>query len=139
MYKNNTSNLAGGIMAMDQLSLFYDHQSQFYNNKTKLGGVMYAVRSELARSNSTFFDNQAAESGGVIYVLQSLQDVEFYGRCNFTYNSACIGGAIYAVESTLYVVSSQVLSIKLNATSDSGGGLYLYRSSYFELWICQYN
>ena len=131
VYKNNTANLAGGVMAMDQLSLFYDHQSQFYNNKAKLGGVMYAVRSELAlRCNRTFFDNQAAESGGVIYVLQSLQDVEFYGRCNLMqYNSARTGGAIYAVESTLYVVSSQVLSIKLNAASDSGGDLYLYRST----------
>ena len=129
VYKNNTANLAGGVMAMDQLSLFYDHQSQFYNNKAKLGGVMYAVRSGLALSNSIFFDNQAAESGGVIYVLQSLQDVEFYGRCNLTYNSARTGGAIYAVESTLYVVNGQVLSIKLNSASDSGGGLYLYRST----------
>ena len=133
MYKKNSAKLSGGVMAMDHSSLFHGNHSQFYNNSANAGGVLYVVRSELILNDSTFPYNQATESGGVLYVLQSQQDSEvaFYGQCNLTHNSACSGGTIYAVESTLYdnVVSGQVFKYKSQYRNDSGGGMYLYRST----------
>ena len=131
VYESNSAKLSGGVTAMDQNSPFHDNHSQFYNNSAKTGGVLYVIRSQLILNDSTFSHNQAMESGGVMHVLQSQQDSEvaFYGRCNLTDNSASTGGAIYAVESTLYVVNGAVISINLNTANDSGGGMYLYRST----------
>ena len=131
VYENNSAKLSGGVMAMDQNSPFHDHHSQFYYNSAKTGGVLYAVRSELSLNDSTFSHNRATESGGVMYILQSQldSDVTFHGLCNLTHNSAGTGGAIYAVESTLYVTNPAVLSLSLNTANDSGGGAYLYRST----------
>ena len=131
VYERNSAKLSGGVTAMDQNSPFRDNSSKFYNNSAETGGVLFVVRSELTLNDSTFSHNQAKESGGVVHVLQSHQDSEvvFYGRCNLTDNSAGTGGAIYAVESTLYVVIGAVISINLNTANDSGGGMYLYRST----------
>ena len=131
VYERNSAKLSGGVTAMDQNSPFRDNSSIFYNNSAETGGVLFVVRSELTLNDSIFSHNQAKESGGVMHILQSHQDSEvvFYGRCNLTDNSAGTGGAIYAVESTLYVVNSAVISINLNTANDSGGGMYLYRST----------
>ena len=97
---------------------------------------MYAVRSGLVLNYSMFSFNQANENGGAIYILQSLPDVQLYGFCKLIQNSAGTGGAIYAMESTfsvLYGNHDMILyniSIALNIANDSGGGIYLYRSSF---------
>ena len=131
VYERNSAKLSGGVTAMDQNSPFRDNSSKFYNNSAKTGGSLFVVRSGLTLNDSTFSNNQAKESGGVVHVLQSHHDsaVAFYGRCNLTDNSAGTGGAIYAVESTLCVVTGAVISIYLNTANDSGGSMYLYRST----------
>ena len=129
---------SGGVVSMDQSSLFHDHHGQFFHNRAKTGGAFHAIRSELTLDDSVFSFNQATESGGVMYILQSQREVVFYGICNLTHNSAATGGAIYEIESILSVhtvdiiniapLIFHVLSIAFNKASDSGGGIYLYRS-----------
>ena len=136
VYKNNLAKFSGGVVSMDQSSLFHDHHGQFFHNQAKTGGAFHAIRSELTLSDSVFSFNQATESGGVMYILQSQREVVFYGICNLTHNSAATGGAIYAIESILSVHSVDIiniapfyiLSIAFNKASDSGGGVYLYHS-----------
>ena len=136
VYKNNLARFSGGVVSMDQSSLFHDHHCQFFHNRAKTDGAFHAIRSELTLDDSVFSFNKATESGGVMYILQSQREVVFYGICNLTHNSAATGGAIYAIESILSVHSVDiiniapfyVLSIAFNKASDSGGGVYLFRS-----------
>ena len=130
IYENNLAEKAGGVVSLDQSSLFYDHHGQFFNNSAlAAGGVFYAVRSKLTLSHSFISYNQAMGGGGVMYLRQCQQGVTFYESSSLTHNYGGDGGAVYAVESTLYVSSGQQLTMKFNRASRSGGGMYIYRSS----------
>ena len=104
-------------------------QDQFYDNRAKAGGALYAIRSQLLLAYGVFSYNQALEFGGAMYMLQCQQGVTFNGFSSLIYNYAGIGGAIYAVESTLDVYIGQLMTIKFNIASRSGGGIFLYRST----------
>ena len=134
-FMRNSAKLSGGVASIDQSSNLHDSHGLFIHNRAhKAGGVLCAIRSGLMLNYSIFSFNHANENGGAIYILQSLPEVRFYGFCKLIHNSAGIGGAIYAIESTLSVLYDNnnivTLSISLNIANDSGGGIYLYRSSF---------
>ena len=130
IYENNLAQKAGGVVSLDQSSLFHDRHGQFYNNSAlAAGGVFYAIRSKLTLIHSLFSYNQAMGGGGVMYLRQCQQGVTFYEFSSLTHNYGGDGGAVYAVESILYVPRGQQLTIKFNRASRSGGGMYIYRSS----------
>ena len=104
-------------------------QDQFYDNRTKAGGALYAIRSQLLLAYGVFSYNQALKFGGAMYMLQCQQGVTLNGLSSLIYNYAGTGGAIYAVESTLDVYSGQLMTIKFNIASRSGGGIFLYHST----------
>ena len=135
----NSAKLSGGVMSMDQETRLQDNRSLFIHNRATTDGVLYHVRSGLTLQDSVFSFNQATASGGVMYILQNKREVIFSGYCNLTHNSAGTGGAIYAIDSTLTIVPGYTLVstiiiitrlfVAFNEASDSGGGIYLYRST----------
>ena len=144
VYKKNSAKQSGGVVSLDQEShLLYDNHSLFIDNRATIGGAVYAVRSGLAFIDSVFSHNRATESGGALYILQSLEDITFQGFCNLTYNSADTGGAIYIVESILSLTDVNLLmssrfnrlTIAFNKASDSGGGVYLYHSTFISVHL----
>jgi predicted outer membrane repeat protein len=65
------------------------------------------ANSSLTLSRSSFSNNSASTAGGAVLVLDSAQ-VSCSGRCNFSSNSAALGGAI-AVQSGSVSLSDAVL------------------------------
>ena len=135
-FTRNSAKLSGGVASIDQGSQLYDSHGLFINNIAhKAGGVLYAVRSGLILNFSIFSFNQASESGGVLYFLQNLREIQFYGFYKLIHNSARTGGAIYTKESTFSLPETDVTNVNNNSsialivTNDSGGGIYLYRST----------
>ena len=64
------------------------------------------------------------QEGGALTMLKST--IAFKGKCYLTRNYAKIGGAIHATESKIYVYDGT--TIAHNRASESGGGVYMYRS-----------
>ena len=64
------------------------------------------------------------EEGGALTMFQST--IAFKGICSLIRNQAKIGGAIHATESKVYVYDET--TIAHNRASESGGGVYMYRS-----------
>ena len=64
-----------------------------------------------------------------MYTLQCQEGVTFSGFSTLTHKYAGIGGAVYAVESSLHVYVGQLMTITFNIASHTGGGMFLYRST----------
>ena len=63
--------------------------------------------------------------GGAITSFQS--EITFNATCVLAHNLASVGGAIYAIESKLYVYQKALL-ISSNSVERNGGGIFLYLS-----------
>ena len=141
VYEKNYAKLSGGVVSIKQECQLQDYHGLFIHNRATTGGVLYTIRSELILNNSIFSYNQATGNGGALFILQTREEVAFYGLCNLTHNSAGTGGAIYAIESILSLYTHNIflytqfyiLSVAFNMASDSGGGIYLYRSTFTSL------
>ena len=57
VYEKNVAVL-GGVVPIDQDSLFYDGQSLYYDNRAEAGGALYAIRSQLLFADITFSYNR---------------------------------------------------------------------------------
>ena len=73
----------------------------------------------------------APAAGGAVTLLQST--VHFNGSYRLEHNHGENGGAIYAIESNLYVNTN--VTIVNNTAAENGGGMYLYQSEFY----CQQN
>ena len=121
-------NAAGGVICMMQSSTLNIIHTHFYNNKahTSAGGAL-SISSNIEANivNSSFIANKA-RAGGAIDVYQS--NIIFSGFNNLTDNIVdSKGGAIYASGDSLLNVKDE-LTVMSNNASESGGGIYLYRS-----------
>ena len=127
-FKRNSAKF-GGVLSTDENCQLVDVYGKYINNSAMTAGVVSAVRTKLTCSGTLFALNRANLNGGAVYIVQS-KDVLFSGFCELTNNIAgSTGGAVFAVESNLYIYNYATLSVIHNAAGASGGGLYLYRST----------
>ena len=56
-------------------------------------------------------------------------EMHIYGTCSFLNNNAEVGGAMFVIESKIFVVGGELL-LANNIAADSGGGAYLYQSEF---------
>lgn len=52
----------------------------------------------------------------------------FKGSVNMMFKNADTGGAIHATNTKLYITGNIIIVISNNTATDSGGGIYLYKS-----------
>ena len=92
-------------------------------------GSLALVSSDIVIAANVEFAN--CSSRGAVTLLQST--VHFNGSYRLEHNHGENGGAIYAVESKLYVNAK--MTVVNNTATENGGGLYLYQSEVY----CQQN
>ena len=130
VYDKNLAELAGGVVLLDQSSLFYDLRGQFYNNGAYKGGVVFAIRSSnLTLSYSEFHDNRAPNgSGGVLYI--SLLTNVTIESSKFLMNSATHqGGVMYIADTS--VITGRDCVYENNLVELAGGVASIDQSSRF--------
>ena len=121
---NSVNGSGGGVIVIHEASNLTIYQSQFMSNRVnKSGGVLASTRASVIIKYSEFIGNHASTYGGVIWAVQS--GVILMGTY-MSGNAATIGGAIHAYDSKLQVYGNT--TVMNNIASDSGGGIYLYRS-----------
>lgn len=111
--------LYGNTLYSDNIGSVY-----VYNGEVNIAGnakFINCTTSSLDKSNIDELE------GGTITLFQSKIAFNCKGKCAFLENRAQTGGAIFASESFVHVYE-QGLTIANNTASQSGGGIYLYRS-----------
>lgn len=144
---DNKANLAA--LTIYDSSVIFNGSTTFMSNQ----GTLLAYNATIQFQGSTNFSNCTTNSnshmtlpflgaGGAI--SSCLSHLTFQGHTTFTNNRAKYGGAIYALESFILLVTNNshlsesnsidsdlgiIVNIQNNAATSSGGGMYLYRST----------
>ena len=128
LFSTNYANFTGGVFNIENADNFTIKWSKFLNNVaySASGGVFDLESVNTMNLEDVEFSYNQAQVGGVIRAFQS--GIHFVGECTMTGNSAFIGGAIHAVESTLNAKDATVVVENCSAFS-AGAGLYLYHST----------
>lgn len=89
------SHLEGGAITSLQSVVTFMGKSSLLNNQASRGGAVLAIDSTITLFGITIIANSLARrDGGGISLRQSILNIR--GNCNFSNNSAMIGGGIYA-------------------------------------------
>ena len=142
VYAINSIILSNGSVVIENNSadwssfLFLSSRGHFIKSVTFLNNVgsLYAFNSNITFAGHARFEycspqesstqSQRLQEGGAISAYRS--SIMFDGECSLGHNHAENGGALLATESKVYV--SGKLIVSNNTATQSGGGVYLYRS-----------
>ena len=126
-FKSNFANFTGGVGSIEYAKKLILIRSTFMKNLALLGGGVFDVELLSVTIKDAKFASNQAQEGGAFRLFQSI--FVFAGSCNFTENSAIIGGVIHAAESTvLRIRANTLVYVWNNVAYEDGGGLYLYNS-----------
>ena len=90
------------------------------NTVTSNGGAIEHSLGNISNIvNCTFWGNHADDDGGAVFIDESADRID---GCNFTSNTANLGGALY-IENTEYTVSMSIFNG--NRASNNGGAVYI--------------
>ena len=108
MYSSNSGSLFvfGSTLIFSQWSHFWGEYNQY--SPTQNNGIL------------------SFQEGGVITMFQSNIYLHPKSNCTFLYNEAASGGALHAVESSIFVHGH--LHAMNNSATNRGGSIYLYQS-----------
>ena len=122
---NNTATFGGGVFLRESTLFVHDPIEISYNTAQNGGGI-YAYKSEIG------FDPQGTIgceiNNPLILCTCSIMKIRL-SESIIDRNEAQNGGGIYAVASNIDVFSHAYVHIKSNSANNSGGGIYLQRSS----------
>lgn len=99
-FENNTSLSNGIIVNNGSKTTFNVENCTFRNNKAKNGGAIYAGAGTTNVEGCTFSSNSATGNGGAVYLGTANVSIDFMD-CQFSKNSATIGGVAYCTKGTL--------------------------------------
>ena len=130
---NYAIDMGGGAINAEYTKSIIIDESIFMLNflSDGIGGAVLVSNTVLTLNNCSFMHNGVRSAGGALAATQS--QVHFRNTCNFEQNEAHYGGAIYAIDSVLYVHGN--LTIILCRAYILGGGALLQ----FSKLICQYD
>ena len=129
VFHNNSAQLNGGVVAMDQTCGLIILQCQFSNNKASRGGVVFGdFQSNVTILHSDFNNNMAYKYGGVI----SIQNRTMLTIVNtsFVDNIAEVGGVIVQKLNTMALVNSSTFH---NNFATHLGGVFALNESHIQL------
>ena len=118
-FMHNTADIGGALVAYK--SNVYINKSACGYNRANFGGFMVTSGSSIDIDNSTFTHNSAQDSGGVIVTHNDWVSINStsgsssfnISNCNFTSNSASVGGVIVSAGDFSFTISNS------NFTSNS--------------------
>jgi predicted outer membrane repeat protein len=90
--------------------------SEFLNNTAASGAAVIFDSSIVNATKTIFMYNVARDNGGAVQAL--FNSLASFHHCNFTANSAALGGALYALTSKAYIQNSYLTR---NSASEQGG------------------
>lgn len=128
-HQDNTSALDSMADGTRKEALYITDSTALLQSVTLSGCCvsLYSYNSNVTLSGNTTFTNILNRKPGGTGALTAFMSIIFVkGYCSFNRNLAANGGAIHATESKVYVIGD--LTIANNMATESGGGLYLYRS-----------
>ena len=129
-FSNNSAARGGVIYLQTENDLTVNHSTFSHNSADNDGGVFYSGNhNRLALKNSEFTYNNAENNGGVVCsFFQTKFNITSDYNCSFVGNQAQNGGAVYASESRVTVLSKSLL-MSNNSAVESGGAMYLFKSN----------
>ena len=128
-HQDNTSEFASEAHVTMKEALYITDSTVLLHSVTLSGCCvsLYSYNSNVTISGDTSFTNILNQKpGGTGALTAFLSIIYLKDHCSFKLNIATNGGAIHATESKIYVLGD--LTIANNNATESGGGLYLYRS-----------
>lgn len=122
---STTATVGGALIITSNSDLTLDSCS-FENNTANIGGAVFAEsNSSISVRNSTFLSNHAKDCdnglcyGGVLFIDNSGELL--VDNCNFTQNSASVGGVFNLVKSSAFIANTVFNN---NVAMKSGGVVY---------------
>ncbi|MBR0370441.1 MAG: Ig-like domain repeat protein, partial [Methanobrevibacter sp.] len=115
----------GGVICSELCNILTIIDSHFNNNSASQGACIFLENAvDVKILSSTFDSNNAVEHGGVVYFNKDGNDNILFDNCNFTNNSARLGGALrmngasnFNVTNSLFVNDNAV-----HASQEGTGG-----------------
>ena len=128
--ENNSGDLAVIYLCIqDSIAIFSGILTAFNNI-----GSLFLVRSNATITGNASFINCLSfseifyEAGAI--TMYEFSNITFAGHCTLHNNSALNGGAIYGVNSQIFVSAGKV-SITGNVALSTGGGIFMYKGDFY--------